>query len=464
MNSLIQLRQSFSRLLSRPTEELTRAQRSLRFAVDLTRYCSRELIQNRAPQMAAALTYRTLFSLVPMAMLGLLVFRAFIGLENAQVWLQDAAYDFLGWSETVALTGDVAPQPVVSGETTERDPRAEVADALNGVVDRAWESLDFRSLGVVGLVVLIWAALALLITVEQCFNLVYNCPEGRPWHHRIAIYWAVVTLGPVLLFVSLHLAGNLVDWAEDLTPGVRAVHWLSGFAALGASWLMLFIVYMLMPNTSVYWRSALGGSFIAAVLWETGKWGFKLYVNRAVTISALYGSLGLILLFLLWVYLTWLIVLFGLQVSYTLQALKGRKFQIDEAVHRRHQIGDPHWLVAMMALIGRSFFAGEPVSVEKISRRLLISGWSVARIGELLEQKGLLHRVEATRRHESGYSLAVPPDQIPVSRLLELGRTMSEGQTRSEDLPAKAMLDQLYKAQHDAAGDASLASVIRLDP
>ncbi len=466
MPGLTKLIHAFRRLITQPTGELTRAQRSARFAVDLARHCARELVRNRAPQMAAALTYRTLFSLLPMVILALLLFRAFVGLDEAQDWFQKTAYDFLGWS-SVALApqaGEAVDDADVDADAA-RDPqedtdlRASADESLNELVANAWD-LDFGSIGMVGLLLLIWAALALLITVEHCFNTIYHCPAGRRWHHRITIYWSVITLGPWLLFISLYVAGQAVQWAQGLPLLGIAVKWFSGFTALGASWLLLFLIYLLMPNAGVRIRSALIGSFVAAALWETGKWGFKLYVTQAVTYSALYGSLGLIPLFLLWLYVTWLIVLFGLQLTYTLQALRGRQFQLEEALKRQEHAADPRWLISMVTLIGKAFAKGQPIDTDELSRTLLISPRTVADMGELLENEGLVHRVEATKQHEGGYSLAVSPRQLRITKLLELGQAMSNGEAKRKHIPGGTMLNTLHEAQYAAAGEATLEEML----
>ena len=90
---------------------------------------------------------------------------------------------------------------------------------------------------------------------------------------------------------------------------------------------MLVLLYKLMPNTQVRWRPALWGAFVAAGLAEASKWGFGLYVSQALPYLKLYGAIGLVPLFLFWLYLGWLIILFGLELAYTLQAMKGRVFE-----------------------------------------------------------------------------------------------------------------------------------------
>jgi len=97
--------------------------------------------------------------------------------------------------------------------------------------------------------------------------------------------------------------------------------------SLFGSFLALTLLYKLLPNTLARWRPALTGALVAAALWDASKWAFGLYVSRALPYLKLYGAIGLIPLFLFWLYLNWLIVLFGLEVAFTLQGMKGRVFE-----------------------------------------------------------------------------------------------------------------------------------------
>ncbi len=484
MKMLIRLTTYLRRLISQPSDELNHAQRALRFAVDLSRHCARQLGRNHATQMAAALTYRTIFGLVPMAVLMLLVFRAFGGFEQVSSDLQDRVYEHLGLSSlTLATSAETENQvtadatssqneaqepPLSSGqsqEDTDRQLRAGIDKIMADLTERA-SRVSVGSIGVVGLAILIWAALALLITVERSFNQIYNCPAGRPWHLRVPVYWAVITLGPVLLFVSLYVAQQMVGyvqhqavvWGMPVLSGV--VGRLSGIAALGASFLLLFLLYVLMPNTRVRRRPALVGALVAAAFWEWGKWGFKLYVKKAVSYSALYGSLGLVPLFLLWLYLTWLIVLFGLEITYTLQAMRGREFEKEAARLDQRRVYDPQWLIPMMTRIGFGFCQGHVSRPEDLAQHLGLPEPAVAQMAQQLQDAQLIHAVAGDDDETTGYTLARPPEDITLHRLLELGQALSlNGQGRDDD-PAWTVLSRLAEAQRVAVADLTLASVL----
>ncbi len=428
-----------SRLLAEPVGELTRVQRTVRYSLELARYCAEQLRRDRAPQMAAALTYRTIFSLVPTLILALLVFRAFITFEQAQVVLQQKVFTFFELDKLQMSAAD--SQTIV--------------DKLNEFIERGYK-LNVASVGGVGLLLLVWAALALVVTVEQCFNLVFNCRVGRAWHHRVLLYWGVLTLGPVLLGVSMYLTGRLYGVASEL-PYIGALfQTLGSFAALGASWLLLMMVYVLMPNTQVKLRPAMIGAFVAAVLWELGKVGFKFYVTKAVGYSVIYGSLGLLPLFLFWVYLTWLIVLFGLELTHVLQTMPGRLLHQQKRTDERDLIADSRYLLPMMTALGESFHRGKTLSSDDLARQLQLSSTVAANFCQRLEREGMIHQLSG-----GGYTLARPADQIAVADLLKLSRSLSHlDHHGSTDNPGWALLAELNAAETQASADRTLAQVL----
>jgi membrane protein len=492
------------RLAQEPIDaELTRAQRLLRFAVDLARHGGRQLQKDRAMDMAAALTYYTIFSLVPMAVLGLLVFRMFVGVDDARRWMRTAAYDYLGWSSiTVPAAPPEGPSPTANttnGEApteapTPEDGAASAPPPANGgaaaaaaqgqeqaalregvdqrideLITRAFE-MNLGNIGVIGAALFLWAAVSLLVSLEYSFNVVFNCPAGRSWYRRITTYWAFVTLGPPLVFVSLYSATYAVHWSTENALFGSYTSLLSGtlgrVASIVTSWLVLFLMYVVVPNTGVQIRPALIGSFVAAVLWEFAKWGFRWYVTTALPYSALYGSLGLIPLFLFWLYLTWLIILFGLEITATLQALRGWRLEEQEALRYKDRLlCDPQWLIPVMATIARGFVKGRPVFGEEISRRMRLPLSAVLSMCDRLKRAGYLHQVDTRRREPMAYVLARPPEQISMQGLLELGRSITTNNQRElADEPGWWYVERLSSSLLGSARSATLATVLAGDP
>jgi membrane protein len=443
VDPLVRLRSYLEWLLDRPVAELSRAQRWLRFAVDLTRHCSRELRHDDAGEMAAALTYRTIFGLVPLLMVSMLAFRLFGNMDAAAQQLQSAAYAFLNYQVDVRSPEATAFKAALD---------ARMLDIVKTV-----SGLSFEAIGAVGALLLIWAALGLLVSFENAANKIYRAPRGRGWITRIGIYWTVLTLGPILLLVVLYAARYWLSAAEALPAIGPLFAFLSVFGSLAGSFLALTLLYKLLPNTAVRWRPAVVGAFVAAALWGTSKWAFGLYVSRALPYLKLYGAIGLVPLFLFWLYLNWVIVLFGMELAFTLQGMKRRLFEPLEA-RGALQASDPQWLFPVMAAIARGFTAGSPVSRQVLAEELRLRLESVAELVARLEEEGLV--LEASRRGSEDVflTLARPPEQIRLAGLVDLASRLTLGEHPREG-PGWQALASLHETARAAAGERTLAEL-----
>ena len=424
--------------------ELSRAQRFSRFVVNLVRHGARELRANDAGQMAAALTYRTIFGLVPLLMVSMLAFRLFGDMEAAARQLQSAAYGFFNYQ--------VDPtRPEAMAFKKALDERLfDVMKTVGG--------LSFEAIGAVGVLLLIWAALGLLISFEDAANRIYRAPRGRGWLTRIGIYWTVLTLGPILLLVVLYAGEYWLDRAEVLPVLGPLFAFLGEKGSLAGSFLALALFYKLLPNTLVRWRPALVGAFVAAVLWDASKWAFGLYVSRALPYLKLYGAIGLIPLFLFWLYLNWLIVLFGLEIAFILQGMKGRAFERKDP-RGALTTGDPQWLLPVIATIARGFAAGQTVGRQALAEELDLHVDSVAELVSRLEAEGLVHQVARRGTPDVGLTLALPPDRIPLARIAELASRLTLG-TRPREGVGWSALAAIHANARAAAGNRTLADLL----
>ena len=277
-------------------------------------------------------------------------------------------------------------------------------------------NVDFASIGVFGLLLFIYAAIALADSVEYLFNRIYDAPRGRPIHLRLAIHWSIITLGSGLLALSLYMSGQVVDWFASSNMKLFMSHALS----IAAAFVLLFLLYALMPNTHVSVRAAGIGAIVGALLWEAAKFGFKIYVVTAVPYSALYGSLGLIPLFLFWIYVTWLIVLFGLILTYTLQTLRGRRFVKSEQVEKDLIAGDPDWMLPIMSEVAHAFEAGRTIGIQEVADRLGLSSRVVHEMSGKLIDAEILRKIAGGTGEEESLTLAKPAEKITVAEILTL--------------------------------------------
>jgi membrane protein len=368
-------------------------------------------------------------------------------MEQAARHLQSAAYAFFNYQ----VDATHAEATAFKGALDER---------LMSVM-RSVSELSFEAIGAVGALLLIWAALGLLVSLENSANRIYRAPRGRSWAARIGIYWTVLTLGPILLLVVLYAAEYWLGRAESLPLVGPLFALLAEFGSLFGSFLAFLLLYKLMPNTHVRWRPALWGAFVAAGLAEASKWAFGLYVSRALPYLKLYGAIGLVPLFLFWLYVGWLIILFGLEIAFTLQAMRGRVFERNDW-RGSFVTANPQWFVPLMVALARGSHSGQPVSRQELAEQLELPLEAVGELVARLEAEGLVHHV-SRRGAEVGLTLAMGPERIPLARLVELASRATLG-TRRRVGPGWEALAALLADTQTAAGERTLADASSIPP
>ena len=171
----------------------------------------------------------------------------------------------------------------------------------------------------VGLVILILLALLLIYSIDHTLNHIWRVRKNRRLIVSFSIYWVVLTLGPVLIGTSLLTTSylfSLTGFEENTLLAVRKLFLeLLPYLASFSSFLLLYLV---VPNTSVHFWSALSGAMIAAILFELSKSAFALYFTHFPVYQAIYGTLAIIPLLFIWVYVSWIVVLVGAQVAASL--------------------------------------------------------------------------------------------------------------------------------------------------
>jgi membrane protein len=237
---------------------------------------------------ASSLTFTTLISLVPLVTVMLALFSAFPMFASFEVALQRY---FLQ-----NLVPDSIARPVMQ--------------ALTQFAGKA------NRLGTVGLVFLVFAALALMLTIDRALNAIWRVRTTRPIAQRVLVYWAAATLGPLLLGVSLSLTTLAITasraWIGALPGGLSVLLNLIEFVLLSAAMAGLFHY---VPNTDVRWRHAISGGVFVSLGFEVAKKGLAWYIDQVPTFSMVYGAFATLPIFLVWIYLGWVIVLLGAVIA-----------------------------------------------------------------------------------------------------------------------------------------------------
>jgi membrane protein len=268
----------------------------------------RWIAMDRASQMASALAYRTLLGLLPVLVVATLVFKAIAGPRFGQM-VEDALAG-LGLDK-LQMASPKGGEPMAM-------------DAwLRGVIEDA-SNFDLSAIGWVGAGALILSAVWVVATVEDCFNLICRTDQGRSWPRRVVTYWFALTAGPLLL-AMVPLVNGIVERAADALPQWS---WLlstvrAGWATL-VLWALMFAVYVTVPTKAPRLRAAAAGALVSAIGLEISRSFLHFYVTRTLGLSLVYGSLGLVPVFMFWMYVIWMIVLVGLQVAVLWDALDSR--------------------------------------------------------------------------------------------------------------------------------------------
>ena len=240
-------------LLTTPTTQLGKASWFLVFQIKLWSHCLRLLKRNRAGQQAAALSYYTIFGLVPLAIVVLLAFQSFPAGRDIGEKFKDFAYEQLHLNKIE-----------YSQATEEGGAPVMLTEYLDDIINRFFGGLNKESLSLVSAALVVWAALALLSTIERAFNHIWHVARGRGFLHRIINYWALLTLGPLLLGVGIFSATRYATIRNIETTVLTHVtpYLLSYLLAL----LAFFFLYFVLPNTKVKPGAALWGAAVAALV------------------------------------------------------------------------------------------------------------------------------------------------------------------------------------------------------
>lgn len=406
------------------------------------------LRKSQLPRMAAALAYRTIFGLIPVLVIGVIVLAAFSD-ENEVRSLLHKTLSFAGLDQ-VSL-GENAAQDESAFFTgvdgvTEVAPASAgplgVEDWITGIIDRG-RKLNFGAVGAIGALTLIYAALSMLVEIEKAFNQIYNAPEGRSWARRVTQYWTLLTLGVLFLLASFTIQEQTLEFVKKgasmgfLSDASQIILTIGQFVATAiVSTLALLLIYAVIPNTRVQFVPALMGAIFAAILWETGKRGFSEYIRFSAGYSKLYGSIAIVPLFMLWIYVTWMIVLLGLQISHSLQLYRiATANGINEGVLqtlglvkdtrqvRRTRIVDPASILRVLQCVTARFVKGKSADASRIAAEAGIDEAVVAEMLDSLAGAGMLHRITDADR-EGGYTLAKPPESIPLADAIAVGESL----------------------------------------
>lgn len=233
---------------------------------------------------AAALTYTTLLSLVPLLAVSFSIFSAFPVFNHLTAQIQNFIF-----SHFIATSGEVIQQ------------------YLTKFVSQT------KNLTAIGSFFLVITAVLMMFTMEQAFNAIWRVKSRRIGISTFLLYWAVLTLTPILIGLSIIISTYITafSFVSTTAQSLGVISWLPFILNL----IFFTLIYVLVPNCYVPIRHAFIGALVATILFSIAKLGFTYYVSQFPTYILLYGALATIPIFLIWLYLSWVIILFGSIIS-----------------------------------------------------------------------------------------------------------------------------------------------------
>ena len=344
---------------------------------------------------ASALTFSTILSLIPFFALTFAVLKGF-GVHNRL-------------------------EPLILNRVT-----AASQDTIDRIINYI-DKTNMTSVGAIGLAALILTVISVIGNIEEAFNVIWGVRETRSFYRKFSDYLSVVVTGPILLLAGVSVTSSLeshtlVRWLVENSYLGDFIIFLFKLTPYVTIWLALVFLYIFVPNTRVRFRSALIGGVIAGTIWQMAQWGYIHFQVGVAKYNAIYGALAALPVFMVWIYASWLIVLFGLEVVCAHQNI--RNFLL-EARHTSFSQNSRELLsLAVMERIGAAFHFGQrPRTALELGEELDIPSRIIRELITCLKESGF---ILANAGETTTYTPARELEHISVKEIIESLRSYGE--------------------------------------
>ena len=315
----------------------------------------------------------------------------------------------------------------------------ELSSRIIGFVDNVKAGV----LGSVGLALLIYTVISLIQKIESAFNYTWRVKRSRPIAQRFSDYLSIILIGPVLIFTALGITATLTSTA--VVQKLVAIEPFGSLLQIVSHLLPYLLIitaftffYIFVPNKKVQLTSALIGGTTAGVIWEITGWGFASFVSTRYT--AIYSGFAILIMFMLWVYLSWLILLVGANIAYYHQhpeclTPERRSLRLSNRLKEKLSL-------LVMFMVGQNHYHNRPEwTLDDLAQQLHVSADVLEPIIESLENKRIL---ASTATDPPTYLPGRPLDTTEIKDVLHAVRTANEVQNSNlNDLPAEIVVDQV---------------------
>jgi membrane protein len=409
------------------------AYKTIRFLFVLVR----EVSAGQLTLRAMSLVYTTLLSLVPLIAVSFSVLMAF-GVQNQ---IEPLLYNMV---EPLGKQGE------------------EIVVNILGFV----ENMKIGVLGSVGLALLLYTVVSLIQKIEESFNYVWHAKSARPLSRRFSDYLSVIMVGPVLVFSAVGVSASMMNSSVmqavmNVEPFGSLLVLLSKLLPFVLVTLAFTFVYMFVPNIRVKFGSALVGAIVGGVLWQATGLAFAQFAAGSTRYAAIYSGFAILIMFMIWLYLSWLILLIGAQVAFFHQ-YPDRVRLTDKRIPLSGRFCEQLALLVMYRIAQVFVHRGKSQTLEMLADQLRLPIDRVGEVVQLLQDRELL--VE-TASEPPEYLLGQDPATLGLAELLTIIRGPREEQTRLErqvasELPVDDLLSRMDAAVTEALGETTLRDLV----
>lgn len=416
------------------TKNLVKWKKTAINALRIAHLVIRDVLQGQLTLQSMGLVYTTLLSLVPLLAVSFSVLKGF-GVHNQIEPLLNNLLQPLG------------------------EKGLEISQNIIGFVD----NVKVGVLGSLGLVLLLYTVISLMQKIEYTFNSTWNVTQTRSFAQRFSDYLSVVLIGPVLVFTALGMTAavknySVVQQLLQIEVVGTLVHLVSGFIPYALVILAFTIIYIFVPNTKVKFTSALVGGVVAGVLWQTAGWVLTAFVANSTKYTAIYSVFASLIIFMIWLYVSWLILLIGCSIAFYFQHPEYRQLHSRNIVlsSRMKEMA----AIKIVILITQNYYQKLPAwTLDGLAKKLKL-GVNACNdvICNLVNGKVLVSTSDDPIR----YLPAKAPEVLHMEEIIKIMRTAEESPVlNTASLSSLQKAEDFYKQYEDAMYESIKGTTLR---
>ncbi len=383
-------------------------------------------LEDKVQMRASALTYYSLLSIVPIVAMAFGIAKGF-GFDN--------------WLRNRLLTGFSGQEKVLEWILT--------------FVDRYLSNINGGLIAGIGVALLVWSVMKLLGNIENSFNDIWQIKKARAMSRKISDYISLVVIAPILLFASSGVtvflskqilnASKIFPWFDYIDNWVTILFQIIPYVLI---WLVFSLLYIILPNTKVKFKSAMIAGIIAGTAFQLLQWGYIHFQSMVSSYGAVYGSFAALPLFLIWMQLSWLVVLFGAEIAFANQNVEHFADESDSqniSIYLKRTIT----ILVLREIVLRFKNAMPPLTAEELANKL---DFPVRLVRDIIYELLDAHLISETLTNnikESAYQPAQDIQRLSVSYVIDLldrrGNTRISTDSTSEIKNITKLLDAFMK-------------------